>query len=58
MLHKVKKAERLERTIDGIMSQYEDFYDLFLELLKERFKDSSEQELMEWWNLPEDMDYL
>jgi len=56
MLNGVKKADRLDRTIDGIMSQADDFEDLFRELLGNMFKGESEEFMKGWWELKEDIE--
>ena len=58
MLNGVKKADRMERTITGVLNHSDELYIFLYDILEEHFKNYSEKELMYTWNLEEDMDSL
>jgi len=57
MLHGVKKSDRLERTIDGILFNADEMQDFLRSVLNEYFKIKkyTEEDLKYTWELKEDM---
>jgi len=53
MLNGVKKADRIERTLDGLCSDTSNL-EVLRTLAEERLKQLSEKEIMGWWELRED----
>ena len=54
MLHSITKKERKERTIDGVLSQLENF----TFIIEEYIEKLDEKEMMGLWELREDLDYI
>lgn len=55
MLHGVKKADRIERTLDGLCSDTSN-QEVLRALAEQRLKQLPEEEIMGWWELREDLD--
>lgn len=55
MLHGVKKAERIQRTLDGLCSDTSN-QEVLRALAEERLRQLSEKEIMGWWELQEDIE--
>ena len=56
MLNGVKKADRIERTLDGLCSDTSNI-EVLRALAEQRLKQLSEKEIKDWWELREDVDH-
>ena len=56
MLNGVKKADRIEKTIAGVLNHSEELQEFLSGVLKQYFKDHryTEEDLMRVWELKED----
>lgn len=57
MLHGIKKADRIQRTLDGICSDTSN-QEVLRALAEHYLKQLSEREIVGWWELREDYDAM